>query len=159
MDKVWAPWRIKYINRKKIHKCIFCIDNNRQNDKKDYIIKRTKYSFAILNKYPYNNGHTMIVPYKHVKDLDCLTQEELLDLLQLLHKIKTLIIKALKPDGFNIGINLGKVAGAGFADHVHIHIVPRWLGDTNFMPVCSDTKVISQSLSALYKRLMNVNKG
>ena len=107
----------------------------------------------MLNLYPYNNGHLIIAPYRHVSDLDELEENELLDLIQLVIQSKKLIAKTLKPDGYNLGINIGKIAGAGFEKHVHIHLVPRWSGDTNFMPVISNTKVISQSLESLFKRL------
>ena len=107
----------------------------------------------MLNLYPYNNGHLIIAPYRHVSDLDRLEENELLDLMQLVIQSKKLIAKTLKPDGYNLGINIGKIAGAGFEKHVHIHLVPRWSGDTNFMPVISNTKVISQSLESLFKRL------
>ena len=108
---------------------------------------------ALLNIYPYNNGHVMVAPLKHVKDLSDLNDAELLDLMSTLKKTKSMLNKALQPQGYNIGINLSRVAGAGIPGHLHIHIVPRWKGDTNFMPVVFDTKIISQSLGALMKKL------
>ncbi len=117
------------------------------------IVKRTKHAFAILNLFPYNNGHVMVVPKKHVKDLSRLTNQELLDVMKLQNEMVELLQKRLKPHGFNIGINIGRIAGAGILGHVHIHIVPRWLGDTNFMPMTAKTKVISESLISLYQRL------
>jgi ATP adenylyltransferase len=107
----------------------------------------------MLNLYPYNNGHIMVAPYRHVKSLEFLSAKELMDVMSLVNAAKIDLEKELKPDGFNIGLNIGKVAGAGFAGHVHIHIVPRWLGDTNFMPVTAGTKVISESLEAMRKVL------
>ncbi|MDP3804893.1 MAG: HIT domain-containing protein [Candidatus Omnitrophota bacterium] len=152
MDKLWAPWRSKYIYSRKNKKCIFC-GNRSAGDKRRYIICRSKHSFAMLNLYPYNNGHVMVAPYRHVKSLEALSDAELLDTLKLLNKIKLLIDVKLKPHGYNIGMNLGKIGGAGFAGHVHIHIVPRWAGDTNFMPIIADIKVISESLDAMYSLL------
>lgn len=148
MKKLWAPWRSKYIYSRKRKGCIFC--GNRSGKKKDrHVIDRTKHSFSMLNLYPYNNGHIMVVPYRHVKSLELLSKAEIADLMKLVNKTKMKIDKSLKPDGYNIGINIGKIGGAGYADHLHIHIVPRWEGDTNFMPVVSGTKVMSESLEAM----------
>ena len=107
----------------------------------------------MLNLYPYNNGHVMVAPYRHVKSFEDLTGHETADLMKLVAKTKVTIDKKLKPDGYNIGVNLGKIGGAGFAGHLHIHIVPRWTGDTNFMPICADVKVVSESLDAMQKLL------
>jgi ATP adenylyltransferase len=154
MKRLWAPWRIKYIQEvNKNKKCIFCKAYKGRKDRRNLLLLRTSYSLAILNIFPYNNGHIMVAPKKHISDLDGLREDELLDLMVVVKKMIKLLKKLLKPEGFNIGINIGKEAGAGIADHLHIHIVPRWLGDTNFMPVCSDTKVISQSLSELYIKI------
>ena len=152
MDKLWAPWRSKYIYMRKRKGCIFC-GNKTSDDKKRNILCRTEHSFSMLNLYPYNNGHVMVAPYRHAKSLELLSGAEITDLMKLVNKTKMILDKKLKPDGYNIGINIGKVAGAGFADHVHIHIVPRWLGDTNFMPMTANTKVVSESLEAMQKLL------
>jgi len=151
MDKIWAPWRSKFVTKRHKKGCIFCIANKK--DKDNFIIRRSKRSFAMLNIYPYNNGHVMVSPYRHVRDIKGLNDKELLDIMKLLSDIQSLLQKKLKPHGFNIGINTGKVAGAGYAGHLHIHIVPRWNGDTNFMPVTGNTKIISQSLEELYSLL------
>ncbi|MFA5087458.1 MAG: HIT domain-containing protein [Candidatus Omnitrophota bacterium] len=154
MDKLWAPWRVGYITAiGKVRGCVFCRISREKRDRENYIVARTKFSFAVLNIYPYNNGHILIMPYRHVNDILKLRREERDDLLDLLGKMKKLLDKTLKPRGYNIGINLGKVAGAGFPGHIHIHLVPRWQGDVNFMPVTSRTKVISQSLKQLYGTL------
>lgn len=153
MDKLWAPWRIKYIQSEKSKGCIFC--RAKRNTAKSYCILRSRHSLAILNVYPYNNGHIMVSPIRHVKDLSALRETETQDLLKTLQKVKRLLDKVLKPHGYNIGVNLESAAGAGIAGHLHIHIVPRWRGDTNFMPVLYNTKIISQSLDELYKRLKN----
>ena len=153
---MWAPWRLSYVqkgNKKRKNACMFCSKCRSKHDRKNYVIKRTKHSFALLNIFPYNNGHVMIVPKRHVADIDDLGKHELLDMMNLLLDLKSRLKKKVKPHGFNIGINCGPVAGAGIADHVHMHVVPRWNGDTNFMPVFADVRVIPQSLDALYKLL------
>ncbi|MFA5075716.1 MAG: HIT domain-containing protein [Candidatus Babeliales bacterium] len=156
MDKLWAPWRIKYIRNKKQLKCIFC---SAKEGRRDYIVFKTKLSVCLLNIYPYNNGHVMVSPFRHVKDFSGLKKEELLDLMSSLNRAKKLLEKVLQPNGFNIGANIGSAAGAGIAGHLHIHIVPRWKGDTNFMPILAKTKVVSQSLSELLKLLKNAESG
>lgn len=153
MKKIWAPWRAQFIYSRKKKGCIFCQGRDSKNDKKSFVLKRTTFSFSMLNAYPYNNGHIMVAPKRHRRTLKGLTTEELTDLMLLLSQTIDVIDKALKPDGYNIGINIGKIAGAGYPGHVHIHIVPRWAGDTNFMPVLSNTRVISESLDSLYRRL------
>jgi ATP adenylyltransferase len=156
MNKLWAPWRIGYITHKKPLKCIFCQQpKKKKQDKKNFVIKRTKNAFSLLNIFPYNNGHLLVAPYKHVKDLRDLNREEILELMDLVKEALNLLDKKLKPQGYNIGLNLGRIAGAGFDQHIHIHIVPRWKGDTNFMSVINDTKVIAQSLKELYKILVH----
>ncbi|MCX5687323.1 MAG: HIT domain-containing protein [Candidatus Omnitrophica bacterium] len=153
MNKLWAPWRSVFIKIRKIKGCIFCIKD--RDNKNEFIIKKSRHSFAMLNIYPYNNGHIMVSPFRHVKDLKGLNDEELLDIIKLTKEVQALLEKKLKPHGFNIGINTGKVAGAGYKDHLHIHIVPRWKGDSNFMPVIADAKVMPQSLKELYSLLVH----
>ncbi|MFA5145834.1 MAG: HIT domain-containing protein [Candidatus Omnitrophota bacterium] len=154
MKELWAPWRSKYIYARKQTRCIFCGNRTRsKNDRKRYIVARSEHSFAMLNLYPYNNGHVMVAPYRHVKSIEYLSGEELTDVMGLVRKEKMLLDRKLKPHGYNIGMNIGRVGGAGFDGHVHIHIVPRWTGDTNFMPVLSGTKVVAESLDVLYKLL------
>ncbi len=160
MDKLWAPWRVKYITKilKTTRGCVFCRIIKSKDDKKNYVLSRTKYCYAVLNIYPYNNGHVLILPNRHVNDLNKLTRQEREDLMDLLETTKSVIDKVLKPQGYNIGINLGRVAGAGFPGHLHIHLVPRWKGDVNFMPTVANTKVISQSLQALHTLLSDAYK-
>lgn len=154
MDKLWAPWRIGYITTAKQQKgCLFCRVRNEKNDKGNLLLFRFTHVFIILNKFPYNNGHVMIVPYRHVKDLEKLRNEEILDLFSAINRAQKALKETLKPDGFNIGMNIGSTAGAGIPAHAHVHIVPRWKEDTNFMPVLFDTKIISQSLKELYGQL------
>jgi ATP adenylyltransferase len=153
MKNLWAPWRKEFILSKKEGNCFFCEAIKDNQDRKNLVLYRGKECFCILNKYPYNNGHLMIVPKMHKDDLSKLNDSEMLELLTLSRDVKNILAKKLKPEGFNLGINFGKVAGAGVEDHIHLHIVPRWSGDTNFMPVIADTKVIPQSLDDLYLEL------
>ena len=156
MDKLWAPWRVGYITKvigKKKDPCVFCRILREKNDKENYIIKRTKHSLVVLNIYPYNNGHVLILPNRHVKDLKNLSRVEREELLDLIQEMQAKLDKLLKPAGYNIGLNLGRAAGAGIPGHLHFHVVPRWWGDNNFMPVVANTKVISQSLKELHKLL------
>ena len=155
MNRLWAPWRIKYIQNEKQKKCIFC--KARKGDG-DYVVFRSKYSICMLNMYPYNNGHLMIAPKAHIKDFSQFNDAQVLDLIKALNTAKSLLSKTIKPQGFNIGVNMSRVAGAGITGHLHIHIVPRWKGDTNFMPVISNTKIISQSLDELSRCLRNADK-
>jgi len=150
MDKLWAPWRIEYVS-KKVHKgCVFCRAAKSQSD---YVVFKTKYSQVLLNIFPYNNGHLMVAPIRHTKELGSLKTNEVLDLFENIKIAQALLKKVLKAEAFNIGINIGRIAGAGIVGHLHIHIVPRWSGDTNFMPTVFATKVISQSLKELHGKL------
>ncbi len=151
---LWAPWRKSYILKVSKKKgCVFCKAIEERNDKKNLIVKRSKYGFAILNLYPYNNGHLMVIPNRHVAGFEQLTDNEMLNIFKLQSEMVALLKHRLKPHGLNVGVNLGRAAGAGVAGHLHIHIVPRWVGDTNFMPMIGRSKVISESLVSLYARL------
>lgn len=150
MDNLWAPWRIKYILGKKTTGCIFCQKPKQKKDKANYILKRGKFVFSILNIFPYNNGHTLIVPYRHIDSIEKMNNDELIEMFDFIKHTSKLLKTKLNAQGFNIGFNIGKVAGAGIDKHLHIHIVPRWQADTNFMPVLTGTKIISQSLEELY---------
>ena len=166
MDRIWAPWRMNYIkplrkssvSKGRSGECLFCRIVKEKNDEKNLIIKRNKFSFSVLNKFPYNNGHLLVVAKRHLADITDLNEKEIVDLFNLISESKNILDKALKPQGYNIGINLGKISGAGIEKHLHIHIVPRWLGDTNFMPITASTKVIPQSLDALCKKLKKYGK-
>ncbi len=154
MDALWAPWRMEYITHAKRQKgCLFCRVVKENKDKENLLLYRSRYAFCMLNKFPYNNGHLLVSPYRHLCEMDKLNRDEVLDLFAVLSKMQALLKKILKPDGFNMGINLGRVAGAGIPHHLHMHVVPRWKEDTNFMPVVFSTKIISQSLEALYDQL------
>jgi len=153
LDKLWAPWRIGYITGEKKEGCFLCEAWQNSQNEKNYVTFTTSLSFAILNTFPYNNGHMMAVPKRHVSSIEDLNDEEMLDLMKTVKKAIFVLRKVINPQGFNVGINIGKAAGAGIEGHLHIHIVPRWVGDTNFMSTCSSTKVISQSLQELYTQI------
>ena len=153
MKYLWAPWRMEYILKEKNEGCIFCEIPKENQDKENYVLYRGKFCFVILNTYPYNNGHIMIAPYAHIKNLEELNRDTINELMSLCQKSISVLKKKINPQGFNIGANIGKVGGAGILEHVHLHIVPRWQGDTNFMPVISDTKVMPQYLSETYDSL------
>jgi len=155
VKKIWAPWRMEYIQvaNKGDNGCFLCEKALESKDKDNYIIHRGKYNFVLLNAYPYNTGHLMVVPYRHGGDMNDLTKDEMADLLKIVSKSLGALKKALGAQGFNIGMNIGKVAGAGLADHLHTHIVPRWEGDTNYMPVIADIKVVPEGLKVTYNKL------
>ena len=151
---LWAPWRMAYITRaREARGCLLCRLHEEEKDEENKIIYRSRTCFVVLNIYPYNTGHVMVAPYRHVAYPTELTDEEMMDLWRTVNLAIRAIELAYGPHGFNIGINLGRVAGAGVEDHLHVHVVPRWLGDTNFMPVLASTKVISQHIDEMYEAL------
>ena len=155
MEPLHAPWRIEYILAPKPENALSLFTRIAQSgdDEANYVLARDRTCYALLNSYPYAGGHLMIVPYKQVPDLNGLTDEELADLLKLTRRCQNALTSVMKPDGFNIGLNLGKVAGAGVLGHLHIHVVPRWLGDTNFMPVLGNTVVVPEALREVASKL------
>ena len=155
MEPLHAPWRIEYILSPKpaLEQSLFTTIAQSNDDEANYVVARDKTCYALLNKYPYTGGHLMVVPYKQTHDLNGLTEEEMSDLMKLTRRCQNALTKVMKPDGFNLGVNLGKCAGAGIAEHLHLHIVPRWSGDTNFMPVLASTTVVPQALGELAKLL------
>lgn len=155
MEALHAPWRIEYILAPKPEnsESLFTRIAQANDDEANLVIARDRTCFALLNAYPYTGGHLMIVPYRQVPDFQGLTDEELAGLLKLTRRCQAALSTVMKPQGFNIGINLGQVAGAGVLGHLHIHVVPRWLGDTNFMPVLADTVVVPEALRELAARL------
>ncbi|MBR5346081.1 MAG: HIT domain-containing protein [Deltaproteobacteria bacterium] len=150
MKQLWAPWRMAYIGGETPREegCVFCVGEQTGRDRERMILKRGRHCFVIMNKYPYSNGHLLIIPYRHTADPEELTSEERLELFDLMVEARAVLKKTMHPDGFNVGINLGRCGGAGVAEHMHIHIVPRWEGDTNFMPVFADVRVIPQHIEA-----------
>lgn len=153
MERLWAPWRYGYIKADKPRGCIFCEKTKERKDEDNLIVYRGQKNFIILNSFPYNPGHLMVTPYSHVGNLEELTREELTDHMELMAKALEALKRAFSPAGFNTGMNLGRIAGAGIEDHIHSHIVPRWQGDTNFMPIFADTRVIPDSLQNVYRKL------
>jgi ATP adenylyltransferase len=155
MESLHAPWRIEYILSLKpeLKQGLFTRIAQSSDDEENFVIVRDRTCFALLNRYPYNGGHLMVVPYKEVADLNGLTDEEIADLWKLVRHCLNALTSVMKPDGFNVGINLGKVAGAGIVEHLHIHVVPRWNGDTNFMPVLANTTVLPEALKEIAAKL------
>lgn len=159
MKTLWAPWRSEYICRAVgkpsvgKRRCLFCNLLKAKDDRENLILRRGRYAFIVMNRFPYNNGHLMVAPNRHTMDIETLSASEGKELLRLTQKSLAALRRALKPHGFNVGANLGRVAGAGVAGHVHVHIVPRWLGDANYMPLLAETKVVSEHLSETYEKL------
>ncbi len=153
MKRMWAPWRVEYIRMEKTDGCILCQKPGQDKDAANYILYRGTGNFVIMNAYPYNPGHLMVAPYRHVASPEELTDEEIHEHFDIVsHGIKVLR-QVFRPGGFNLGMNIGKVAGAGIDGHIHTHIVPRWQGDTNFMPVIADVRVVPEALAETYQKL------
>ena len=153
MERLWAPWRLEYITQEKPDGCFLCEKPLSDDDRANYIVYRGSHAFVLLNAFPYNNGHLMIAPYAHLSDLDELPRETLLEMVDLCQDATRALRLTSHPDGFNVGFNLGAAAGAGIKDHLHLHVVPRWAGDTNFMPVLADVRVVPQSLERAWEVL------
>lgn len=159
-NNLWAPWRIKYIKglTDKSDDFIREYVENPQDDEQNFVLWRTHRCIVMFNRFPYNNGHLLIAPMRKISDIELATDDELLELMKLIKQAKQVLSAAINPHGFNIGINIGRCAGAGVPDHVHIHVVPRWDGDTNFMHVCSETDVISQGMRELWQQLKRISE-
>jgi ATP adenylyltransferase len=157
LDRLWSPWRYEYIATSSTadsSNCIFCsLRDDPQNDERNFVVYRGNLNFVVLNIYPYISGHLLIVPHEHVGDLDAASKETTDELMDLTKRCQTALREAYQPAGFNIGMNLGKSAGAGIVDHIHIHILPRWTGDTNFMSTIGNTRVIPEDLATTYQKL------
>ncbi len=163
MQKLWSPWRSQYIdsfkNKTQEDQCVFCdMVNESPEELSNLIVDKGLLTFTVLNLFPYNNGHLMIVPYRHTSEFISLTDDENLEIMHKMRIAYDALREILHPEGFNMGLNLGKVAGAGIHEHIHFHIVPRWNGDTNFMPVLGEVKVISQDLIETKKKLLRAYK-
>jgi ATP adenylyltransferase len=150
MKTVWAPWRMEYILSEKEEECIFCLA---LSDQGNLTLYKGSLSMVMMNKYPYINGHLLVAPKRHISSLDEMTMEEMADLLKTIKDSIGILKKVMKPDGFNVGLNLGEVAGAGVEEHLHFHIVPRWHGDTNAMTVFAEVRVIPEHLESTYRNL------
>lgn len=153
MKQLWAPWRMKFILGSRRGECIFCSKPKENRDRENFIVHRGKKVFVMLNIFPYNNGHLMISPYRHVTNVEDLSEDESMELFELLKRSVAALKISMKPTGFNIGMNVGKASGAGF-EHLHMQVVPRWAGDTNYMPVLAEVKVISEHLEESYNTLL-----
>jgi ATP adenylyltransferase len=155
---MWSPWRMAYVSAEKEHgfegpSCVFCSLPAQDDDERTYILYRGARAFVIMNLYPYNNGHLMVVPYAHVDSISALDEETLTEMMGLAQRSQAVLTEAMRPQGFNLGMNQGRAAGAGIADHVHMHLLPRWIGDTNFMPALGDVRVMPQHLDETYQLL------
>ncbi|MBI5167265.1 MAG: HIT domain-containing protein [candidate division NC10 bacterium] len=159
MLTLWAPWRMEYIAGDKSSGCILCEKPKEGRDSENFILFRGEAVFIIMNIFPYNSGHLLIAPYRHIDTLALLTKEEAAELMAFAQKSEKVLKETLKAEGFNLGINLGKAAGAGIEGHIHLHVVPRWNGDTNFMPILGETKVIPEYLSSIYLKLLTHYQG
>jgi ATP adenylyltransferase len=153
MKQLWSPWRLEYLTAPRQEGCIFCHAIAGDDDRENLVLWRGEHAFLILNRYPYNNGHLMVVPYDHLPTFEALDAATLTELMLLTNRALAALRWAMAPDGFNLGANLGHVAGAGVADHVHLHVVPRWGGDTNFMPVVGDMRVVPQTWWQTYDQV------
>jgi len=155
MKALWAPWRMEYIlSEKETGECIFCPGDNRGQDQMRLILYVGSLSLVIMNRFPYINGHLLVAPLRHVPDLESLTEKETLDLMLMVRRSIGVLKKVMRPEGFNVGLNLGRVAGAGVEDHLHFHIVPRWNGDTNYMSVLGEVRVIPEHIMETYAKLL-----
>lgn len=155
---MWSPWRMSYVSAEKEHgfegpSCVFCSLPAQEDDERTYILYRGARAYVIMNLYPYNNGHLMVVPYAHVDTIAALDGETLNEVMGLAQRSQAVLAEAMRPQGFNLGMNQGRAAGAGIADHVHMHLLPRWIGDTNFMPALGDVRVMPQHLDETYQLL------
>jgi ATP adenylyltransferase len=157
LDRLWSPWRSEYIasaGDADSTVCIFCkLRAERDNDAANFVLHRASHNFVVLNRYPYISGHLLIVPYEHVGELDAAAKATTDELMDLTKRSQTALREVYRPDGFNVGMNLGRSAGAGIADHIHIHILPRWAGDTNFMTSVAEARVLPEDLSTTYQKL------
>ncbi len=155
MKVLWAPWRMKYILSDKTGDgCIFCALDDRNEDETRLILYVGTLTIVMMNRFPYNNAHLLVAPVRHVSDMDSLSNEEMLDLMIIVRRSIGVLKNVMNPEGFNVGLNLGKTAGAGIEDHMHVHIVPRWNGDTNYMSVLGDVRVISEHIEETYHKLL-----
>ena len=153
MDRLWAPWRLEYIQGPENDSCIFCVDEDPAEDRGRLVVARGEHSYVMMNRYPYSNGHMMVAPHRHLSDSAELENCEVIEIHQLMVRCQTVLRNICAAQGFNIGWNIGQASGAGIADHIHMHVVPRWAGDSNFMPILADTRVIPQHLERTYTLL------
>jgi ATP adenylyltransferase len=153
MQRLWAPWRARYVESEPTSDCVFCAKPAERRDAANHLLHRGRRAYAMLNLYPYASGHLLVIPYRHEPRIERLAPADLAELMQLTQKCVAALAAELKPEGFNIGMNLGRAGGAAVAGHLHLHVVPRWSADTNFMPVLAETKVLPEHLDAVFARL------
>ncbi len=153
MERLWATWRMAYVGGRQPRGCLFCRLLRERTDRAAWVLARSRHAFVVLNAFPYNSGHVMVAPRRHAAGLSGLEPAERADLVELLERTERAVRRAYRPQGLNVGMNLGECAGAGVPGHVHLHVLPRWSGDTNFMPALAGTKVMPESLPASWKRL------
>jgi ATP adenylyltransferase len=154
MDYLWTPWRYQYIaSLKNPSRCVFCLESSGEYDERDFVVFRGKSSFVILNIFPYTTGHLLVAPYSHTADFQKSSQEESSEMMELVKRCQFALQQTYQPDGFNVGMNLGRCAGAGVEHHLHVHVVPRWIGDSNFMTIVGETRVLPESLETTFHKL------
>ncbi|HYP52183.1 MAG TPA: HIT domain-containing protein [Pyrinomonadaceae bacterium] len=160
MDRLWTPWRFQYVtgetgekDKVKDAPCVFCALRDDREDERRYVVHRAQHNFLVLNLYPYTSGHLLVVPYEHTSELDAASKETTDELMELAKRAQTVLRETYRPDGFNLGMNLGHTAGAGVAGHIHLHVLPRWAGDGNFMSTVGETRVLPEDLKTTYERL------
>jgi ATP adenylyltransferase len=154
MDYLWTPWRYQYIaSLKNPSRCVFCLETSGEYDERDFVVFRGRLSFVILNIFPYTTGHLLVAPYTHTADFQESSPEESAEMLELVKRCQFALQQTYQPDGFNIGMNLGRCAGAGVEHHLHMHVVPRWIGDSNFMTIVGETRVLPESLETTFTKL------
>lgn len=154
MKRIWAPWRLEYLQSPDDEHCVFCLDSDTDNDVSRLVLARGAHGFVIMNRYPYSSGHLLVAPYRHLADPGCLEPQEVLEIHALMIACQAALRGCCAAEGFNLGWNIGAAAGAGIADHIHLHVVPRWAGDTNFMPVLAEMRVVPQHLQTTYAALL-----
>jgi ATP adenylyltransferase len=158
VDYLWTPWRYQYVTKGDLPSgCVFCAAANGSDDRANLIVHRADHNFIILNRFPYTNGHVLVVPFQHVATLQDLAEEALLEMIRLARECEKHLLATYRPDGLNIGMNLGRSAGAGIAGHIHMHVLPRWAGDTNFMTVTGETRVLPEDLPLTWEKLKTAN--
>lgn len=153
MDRIWSPWRYRYVSQQSSEGCIFCAKIVENNDPGNYILHRAEHNFVLLNLYPYTTGHLMIAPYEHVPTLAESGPAALKEMMMLAQRAEIALKKVYNPRGFNVGLNIGEAAGAGVAGHIHMHVLPRWTADANFMTTIGETRVLPEDLETTYRRL------
>lgn len=153
MDHLWSPWRYRYVSAGPVEGCLFCRIASESKDRENYVVLRAERNFVLLNRFPYTSGHLMIAPYEHAATLEEAAPETLAEMMSLARRASAALRRIYRPEGMNLGLNIGKCAGAGVADHIHMHVLPRWMGDVNFMTTVGETRVLPEDLETTYQKL------